>query len=349
MLTKVEYCEKNGKAVLCRCYGTGSVLFVPEMIDCLPVAEIADHCFAREPSIRIRQGDLRTAFVSGDGNAFLSERTGERTGSQPNVRTKVQTGAGEEMPPLCGEELEEIYLPDTLEAIGDYAFYGCRNLKHLHLPFGLARLGGGAFVACNQIKTLAFSKGAGEETPHCMKDVAAELTYEIEVTVNDLEERPFMRLVFPEYYEESKENTPARIIESIYHGTGYQYRQCFQNRQMDFHQYDSLFPLAVAQEFYPTLFLLVRDRLTTPKGLSAEHRQMYLSWLKKEHTALSRRLFKEDDLDFLRTLNEDDFFTREILEEFSCAASEEGRAEAVSFLMDVKHEKFPAAKKRYVF
>ena len=35
------------------------------------------------------------------------------------------------------------------------------------------------------------------------------------------------KLIFPEHYEEAVENTPARIVETHYHGSGGDYRQCF--------------------------------------------------------------------------------------------------------------------------
>lgn len=35
------------------------------------------------------------------------------------------------------------------------------------------------------------------------------------------------RLVFPEFFEEAVENTPARILETHTHGSGMWYRNCF--------------------------------------------------------------------------------------------------------------------------
>lgn len=66
-------------------------------------------------------------------------------------------------------------------------------------------------------------------------------------------ERPYRapvtaRLMFPEFYEEGVENTPARILETHVHGSGILYRNCFQGRKIDFYQYDNAFPHAMAQE-----------------------------------------------------------------------------------------------------
>lgn len=41
------------------------------------------------------------------------------------------------------------------------------------------------------------------------------------------------KLVFPEYFEESVENTPARIIMREMHGCGHMYRYCFDGTRFD--------------------------------------------------------------------------------------------------------------------
>ena len=41
-------------------------------------------------------------------------------------------------------------------------------------------------------------------------------------------------LVFPEFYVEGVENTPARILEERIHGTGMKYRNCFKGKVFDF-------------------------------------------------------------------------------------------------------------------
>ena len=47
--------------------------------------------------------------------------------------------------------------------------------------------------------------------------------------------------MYPEFYEEAVENTPARIISTQTHGMGIQYRNTFQNTQIVFSEYDKLF------------------------------------------------------------------------------------------------------------
>ncbi|MDO5346655.1 MAG: leucine-rich repeat protein, partial [Lachnospiraceae bacterium] len=264
-------------------------------------------------------------------------------------RGRAQNQEPAEFPALGGKELQEIFLPSRLEGIGDYAFYGCLNLKRLHLPASLKRLGGGVFVACNHIRQLFFMVGAESETPFCMKDVLAELSYEVEVILEDRRGKIAARLVYPEYYEESKENTPARIIEIIFHGTGYKYRQCFQGRCMDYHQYDALFYLASVQEFPPTVIRMAVDRLETPAELSPAARDQYLAWLRKEYRTAAGWLFEQNRPELLRMLGDYGYYSEEILNYFLEAASRQGDAVTVSYLMDYRRSHFGAPrKKKYV-
>ena len=341
MLEKITYVEKNKGAVILRCYGSGSHLELPERVAGLPVKELADHCFAEEGSLRYQPFQIRTAVreYTESGICFVSE---DESGGQ-----RAASDVAREYSPIKGEMLEDIWLPDGLEGIGDYGFYGCDKLKKLSFPAGLMRLGGGVFVACNHVREIRFRDLTETQTPRCMKDVLAELTYEIEAVLENSRGEERLRLTFPEYYEESKENTPARIIEIIFHGTGYKYRQCFQNRQLDFHQYDAWFPLAAAQEFFPTLIRLVTNRLSTPQGLSEEARARYLEWLRREYRQVGAWILEQDRIDLLKLLGDLGYYTEEILDDFLREATEKKAAEAVSCLMDTRRRLFaPAAGKR---
>lgn len=332
MLEKIEYIEKNGKAMIYRCYGDGAVVELPSVLRGLPVTELADHCFAREASVRYKKFQLKSILR-------------EEWEKEANAEEKET-----EYPALCGEEITEICLPQYLEGTGDYVFYGCLNLTTVHFPASMKRLGGGAFVACNKVRNLYFTVANAEETPYCMKDVLGELPFEVEITLEDENEKPLVRLTYPEYYEESVENTPARIIEIAFHGMGYMYRQCFKNRMLDYCQYDSLFHLTVTQEFLPTVMQLVFNRLETPAGLTETARGKYMEWLQKEYENAARWIFERERIDLLYLLGDLEYFTEESLEKFLKAASTAEAAEAVSFLMDYRRSHFaPVKKKKYVF
>ena len=58
--------------------------------------------------------------------------------------------------------LETVVLPETLEAIGYYAFLSCESLKEIHLPENLKELGAGAFGGCTELSQVNLPRGMTE-------------------------------------------------------------------------------------------------------------------------------------------------------------------------------------------
>ena len=74
-------------------------------------------------------------------------------------------------------EIEEIEIPQGIEILGKYTFYGCRNLKTLKLFDDVKEIGGGSFTGCSSLRNLVmFLK---EEGASCIKDVVSETFHEI--------------------------------------------------------------------------------------------------------------------------------------------------------------------------
>lgn len=345
MLEKIEYIEKNGTAMIYRCYGDGSVVELPDTLRGLPVTELADHCFAREASVRYKKFQIKSIL-----RTEWEETAAEKSGKKGKYCFEKDPVEEIDYPALCGEEIQEIVLPKYLTGTGDYVFYGCLNLTTVHFPVTMKHLGGGAFVACRKIRTLYFGVTHPEETPACLKDVLGELIFEVEAILVDEKENILVQLIFPEYFEESVENTPARNIDMAFHGMGYMYRQCFKGRVLDYTQYDSLFHLTVSQEFLPTVMRLTFDRLKTPVSLSENGRREYMEWLQNKAENVARWIFEQDRNDLLYLLGNLDYFTQENLDIFLKTASGAENAEAVSYLMDYRRSRFaPAKKKKYTF
>lgn len=59
-----------------------------------------------------------------------------------------------------GSPLTEVILPDTLERIGENAFWGCNHLEDLALPESLKRIESGAFLGCAGLKEVTIPAGA---------------------------------------------------------------------------------------------------------------------------------------------------------------------------------------------
>lgn len=52
------------------------------------------------------------------------------------------------------EEIQSIFLPHTLEAIGDGAFYRCYALEEIYIPQTVAAIGDNPFFRCNALHTI---------------------------------------------------------------------------------------------------------------------------------------------------------------------------------------------------
>ena len=339
-----EYIDRNEYVILYRMHGSGAIAEVPAFIGGKPVRELADHIFAAEPSVRYGKTEI----------LWDPPGTGPHTSGADSQRGGTEHGAGQqEQAALCGEQIEIIRIPEGVEAIGNYAFYGCRSLRGIHFPSTLRRIGSGMFNVCGNLSKLYFSlpPDAGEDaTPAIMKEVLDAVSGETEAVVLK-EGREQWSLLFPEYYEEGKENTPARIIEIIYHGTGHQYRNCFLNRRIQFDRYDAVFPLAQAQESAQTDIRLIRNRLRSGPVPSEEYRERYIDYLRSESDLLLDTILdsrERDPVSELEVLDRSDFFTSTIIDEYIGKASGKGRPDAVSFLMNVKRERFrPARRDKY--
>ena len=365
----IDYIDKSTYVILLRVYTESDTIQIPEQIDGKPVRELADHAFADEPSVLYAESEKRRAVSSGDCWTFQSAGagasaapthfSGERT-ERPDASVNAAVPNSERrstLPPaLCGRRLRAVVLPDALAAIGNYAFYGCDNLKTVSFPASIRRIGSGLFNSCPALSVLVFRQAvsaAPPATPALLQEVLRTVNHEVEVRLQDPSGQDAVRLLFPEYYEEPKENTPARIIEIIWHGTGYQYRQCFLQRKLQYSQYDSLLPAADAQEMPQTLVRLCLDRLITPAELSRVHLESYVSCLRKRPDALWTFLLadQETDLtDWLRVLERSGYFTEERLDQMIDQASSAGRADASVYLMDLRRRMFrPSSGSKYDF
>ena len=242
--------------------------------------------------------------------------------------------------------LKIIDLPKEIEVIEDYAFYRCLALEEIHLYAGIKRLGCGAFMGCKKLKKIVIKDV--EDDIYFLTEILYDFQYEVEVELY-YKDGTLVKLTFPEYYEESVENTPARIIDIVFHGSGYKYRQCIRNRQMNFEKYDGLFSYAIAQEFTPTCIKIALNRLSTPVGLKETARERYLEYLREQSKEVAKQICKDDNLKILGVLAEAGYFREDLLREFQDKASAMGRAEMASYLLNYRMEHFKPKKKSFDF
>ncbi len=189
---------------------------------------------------------------------------------------------------FSGHPITHLFLPKTITHMGRYALYRCSSLRLLSFFGGLKDFGAGAFTGCHHIQQLILE--TDEDGTSGLRDVLMEVSEELQVEYRVRKDKAV--LLFPEFFEEGVENTPARIIEHHTHGSGLLYRNCFADRKLRFQEYDDRFPYARGQEKDSFVLRLAVSRLVCPMGLSDHHRSIYEDYV-KEHFEAAAALYSQ--------------------------------------------------------
>ena len=243
-------------------------------------------------------------------------------------------------------EIEEIEIPQGIEILGKYTFYGCRSLKTLKRFDDVKEIGGGSFTGCSSLRNLVmFLK---EDGVSCIKDVVSETFHEMYVSIVFLNTDERAELIFPEYYEEGVENTPARILETHFHGCGYKYRQCFTDKKVDYKRYDSLFSTALVYEKEEILIPMAVGRLLYPYQLAKEAEKNYEAYVRENLEKCARfYLEKSNWHEVYEYFGRKNFWSREALENIIEEASEKKAVDIAGYLMEEKRKKFAGKEKKF--
>lgn len=316
---KIQYRIQNQEIEVVRCFGTDSKIWVPAAIEGMPVTKIAAYAFSARKDKE-------------EEDVLLYE-------------TKGVLAFVEEQRVLAGEEVEEVRLPDTLREIGNYIFYGCKNLRTLAFSDSLTQIGSGAFTGCSGLSKLHVHMLTGDKS--CVKEILGDLWQRIDVVFSYIDGRR-IQLVFPEHYEEAVENTPARILFTQHHGSGNNYRQCFYDKKVDCRKYDELFPVAKARDKIPVLTDLVFSRLCYPAELTESARQSYEQFVRDRQKEVLTYLIEAEKIEELRELSRRRLWTKEGMERGIEAAAGQQKTEIMSFLMQERHKAFPAKRKKFM-
>ena len=311
---RFAYEIKNGCAVVRRCYDFGNEAEIPSEIDGHPVTELGAYAFSAHMD--------REQFWHELGNRTVkiwNPETGEQEVSEPDAET---------VPGLQGMQVETVRLPEGLRKIGAYAFYNCNALSELHFHSSLKDLGAGLFTGCHHLRRLNVTLDETETS--CLKEILIEVPEKMAVTV---EGQLRAKLLFPEFFEESVENTPARILMTHMHGSGMNFRNSFYMKKLDFRAYDACYYMAKAEEDFDTVLEITLNRLQYPVGLSEDRREDYESWLNGHRVQAFEKAVEHRDLDMLMWLTEHGKPDDGLLSQTAIAASD-GFPEGVAYLQD---------------
>lgn len=289
-----------------RCYGLDKILEIPGTVDGMPVTELAGYLFS--DTVRRREPP-----------------PGEYRGE----------------PELCGSRVEEIILPDSVRKVGAYGFYNCYGLGRLSCSSGVEDWGAGVFTGCTGLKCLDIRIAEGRKS--CFKDILSELHQTLAVNYRSGSGTLLAKLIFPEFFEESVENTPARIIMREMHGCGHMYRYCFDGGDFRFDEYDRLFPHVKVQEKPELAVRLALYRLYWPYGLRESAEDEYWDYVRLHAGEGTKGLIQRGERDILgfmaRSPRMGDTEIRKMID----AAARSGDAQSSALLLDVKHSRLAAA------
>lgn len=272
---------QGDSAVILRCFSRDGKAEIPDALDGVPVRGLAPYAFSEH-----MDGDILEQY----------RHAGRLRMHVPELFAE----AAEDFPPLCGARLKEIVISPSVRHVGRYCFYNCAGLKRLEFSGALQDWGSGVFTGCHHIQELCIH--AEQNGSSGLKQVLDELREEL--CVDYFWEDQQAHLMFPEFYEEGVENTPARIIESHVHGSGILYRNCFQGKKFDFALYDAMYPYAQAQESEQLLRALAVGRLRYPLGLEPRAREQYEAYVADHLQEIGRHfLDMQDEAGVLWLLN----------------------------------------------
>ncbi len=312
------YEKREGGAVILRCFLRDGIVEVPESLDGLAVKSLSPYAFSAH--------------------------------ADPAASDKKEFSA-DYSDALCGNDLRELILPQSVRSIGKYCFYNCEKLTAIEFPGSLCDLGSGAFAGCHRIREIRLK--ADPEKESILKELLEEIKEEVLVTFLDAENQgAAAKIFFPYFFENGVENTPARILVDEVHGSGKFYRNAFQEKKLDFAGYDALFPYALAQEEEGVLIRLVLCRLLYPVCLDKKAGKKYADFLREHLYQAGLFLMDLEDTKTFSWLlhNFESPDEREVLRKLSQKAAGNNQAQMQSILMSIMQE-FPACtcpEKRWI-
>ena len=135
-------------ARLVRVYGTEPCIALPGALPTpeggsFAVTELGDYCFSEKPRSLPAADKTCRYEAAPDGTARLIRAFGQTVGGTCrrydfDFDAPAAGSDADDLHPVCGNFLEELTLPDSLQVVGSCAFYNCRRLRRL--SFGAADL-----------------------------------------------------------------------------------------------------------------------------------------------------------------------------------------------------------------
>lgn len=231
------------------------------------------------------------------------------------------------------EDLEEVLLPASIDTLGRYAFYNCKNFKNLSLYDGVEDYYDGVIKQCQSLSRITLTQRQGSFS------VMKELLADNDRTLHFVVEPMGLHLTFPAYVYDFVEDVEARVLHHKIEGSGYPYRECVTRKGVDLLTYDRLFDQAVSDD-YKAAIEVALNRLMYPVGLEPDARERYEQYLEQNGACVVEKLIEEQALEEICCLCDNCLIQREVLEEALYLAADRKQAAISAVLMEYQREHF---------
>ena len=217
-------------------------------------------------------------------------------------------------------------------------------------------MGSGVFTGC-RLSRVQIDFYDGDKS--CLKEILTEIRYEILATLKYKNKgNTEVKILFPEHYLDAVENTPARIVENRYYGSGGEYRECFYRKTLDYMKYDRMFSISQVRDEAKATAGIALLRMKYPYNLTKENSDIYENYIRKNMKDITDYFLEDekqgemfygiDVVEMLEFCCERQYFDRDSLEAVIEKTADEGQTEILSILMDTRHRFFPEKRKKFV-
>ena len=339
-------------ARLVRVYGTEPCITLPSALPApeggsSSVTELGDYCFSEKPRSLPAPDKTCRYEIMPDGTARLTRAFGQAVGGSSrryDFDFDAPASDPDDLHPVCGNFLEELTLPDSLQVIGSCAFYNCRKLRLLTVGAENLTMGSDVFLNCFALETIRVQ--AKPEEPTGLFALVNNITEAVRAEFRPAgAAAPLASLWYPAYWEDYEE-TPAHILLHTFSGQGYHYRQCFLDNKFLPAEYDAIFPQGHDADDANIMAMLCFDRLRCPWQLSDTAAGHYREFLAANTGRVLTRLLKAQDNNAVRDLIALDVLDKDSFAEASALAAKAENASAAALLADAEHKKYAAEKKK---
>ena len=339
-------------ARLVRVYGTEPCIALPGTLPApaggsFAVTELGGYCFSETPRSLPAPDATCRYEVAPDGTVRLTRAFGQAVGGtcrRYDFDFDAPASDADMLHPVCGNFLEELTLPDSLQVVGSCAFYNCRSLRLLTVGAGNLIVGSDVFLNCFALETIRVQAAPGDSTG--LFALVNNITEAVRAEFRPAgAAAPLAALWYPAYWEDIEE-TPAHILLHTFSGQGYHYRQCFLNNIFLPAEYDSIFPQGHDADDASIMAMLCFDRLRYPWQLSETAAGHYRAFLAANTDRVLTRLLKAQDNDAVRDLIALDVLDKDSFAEAAALAAKAENAAAAALLADAEHKKYAAEKKK---